>query len=252
MSKPVVLIPIYQERLPDHEVRALDLSLQRLAVRPLRFIGPQSLDMGFYAQRYPGVAMDRFDAPAFSSIAEYNRLLLDPAFYTRYEAFEHLLILQTDAVVFEDALDHWCAQPFDYIGAPWPKPYEIRINTGRFEGGEGHYVRALVGNGGLSLRRVARCRALLREFPLELEIFRQTGSSEDLFFSVMGCLSSHFVLPNEITASRFALEGWPSRYLRLNGGQLPMGAHAWALNEREFWERSFPALAGAAPATEAS
>jgi hypothetical protein len=193
------------------------------------------LDCSDYLARYPHLTVDRFAPPAFSNLTEYSRLLLSESFYARYARWEFMLILQTDAVLLSDELDSWCAHPFDYVGAPWPKPFELYINTGRFEGDAGRHVRATVGNGGLSLRRISKCSALLREFELETSLFRQSGSSEDLFFSTMGLLSNDFIVPNEVTASRFAMEGLPQYYMRLNGGRLPMGAHAWMKNDLEFW-----------------
>jgi len=231
----VVLVPLHRDTLDANACFAIDRSIALLATREVRFICPERLGTAFYASRYPGIAFDRFAEPCFASIQEYNRMLLDPAFYARYEAFEFMLILQTDAIVLRDELDFWCQQAFDYVGAPWPKAYELFVNTGRFEGDFGKHVRVHVGNGGLSLRRNRACMALLDEFGVERELFLRTGSSEDLFFSVMGSLSNHFVVPNEITASRFSMEGRPSYYLRVNGGQMPMGAHAWEKNELEFW-----------------
>lgn len=231
----VVLVPLYQDRLDATETYALDRSLAALATREIRFIGPQRLCPDFYTQRYPGITFEKFAAPCFESIQEYNRLLLDAAFYERFADFEFMLILQTDAIILRDELDYWCSQPFDYVGAPWPKMYELYVNTGRFEGRFGKHVRVGVGNGGLSLRRSAKCRALLREFSVEQQVFLDTGSSEDLFFSVMGALSRDFVVPNEVTASLFSMEGSPSYYYQVNGGRLPMGAHAWTKNEPEFW-----------------
>jgi hypothetical protein len=40
-----------------------------------------------------------------------------------------------------------------------------------------------------------------------------------------------------VTASLFAMEGWPSYYYRINGGKIPMGGHAWGINEPEFWAK---------------
>jgi hypothetical protein len=240
----VVLVPLYKEHLDPLEEYALDRSLGHLARREVRLIAPQALDLAYYARRYPQVEVERFPKPAFESILEYNRLLLAPWFYTRYAAFEFMLVLQTDAILLKDDLDFWCAQPFDYIGAPWPKIFELYVNTGRFEGSAGKHVRVGVGNGGLSLRRINKCLALLHEFTTEWSVFEHTGSSEDLFFSVMGSLSNDFVMPNEITASRFSMEGCPSYYYQVNGGHLPMGTHAWAKNEPEFWFGALPDAAG--------
>lgn len=52
----------------------------------------------------------------------------------------------------------------------------------------------------------------------------------------MGALSADFVIPNEITASRFSLELKPSYYFAVNGGKLPMAGHAWWKYEPQFWQ----------------
>jgi hypothetical protein len=235
----VVLVPVYLLSLDAQEEFGMDRSLALLRGRDIRLIAPEGLDVTYYTQRYPQITVERFASPAFESIPEYSRMLLSEVFYARFAAFEFMLVLQTDAILLKDDLDYWCAQPFDYVGAPWPKPFELFVNTGRFEGSAGRHVRATVGNGGLSLRRIAKCRALLQEFAVEIGVFHHTGSSEDLFFAVMGNLSNDFVLPNEVIASRFSMEGWPAYYRQINGGHLPMGAHAWMKNEIEFWRGVF-------------
>ena len=119
----VVLVPIYQPILSALEQCSLDQSLPLLAAqgRHVVFIGPQGLDLGYYHRRYPGLAFDGYPPEYFGSIRGYNLLLLDPAFYERYAAHEFLLILQTDAVLLRDDLDHWAGLPYDYVGAPWPQ-----------------------------------------------------------------------------------------------------------------------------------
>lgn len=246
MTRVVVLVPVYRP-IPDAlEIRSLDVSLCALAGRDVRFIGPAGLDTGFYAARYPGIAFEPFEPNHFTSIVGYNRLLLHPGFYDRYAEYDFMLVLQTDALVLRDELDRWCAQPFDYVGAPWPTPVELRINLDRFGGPNGRHVRATVGNGGLSLRRNSACAGLLAEFPQACDYFTRSGSSEDLYFSLMGPLSNGFVLPNEVTASTFAMEMRPSWYFEINGGREPMGGHAWWKYEPEFWA---PRIAASEPAT---
>jgi hypothetical protein len=231
----VVVVPIYKDALDPSEQFSLDYSRKALSGREVRFIAPQALKEGYYRERYPTVPIDRFAAPAFESIPEYNRLLLSSDFYHRYSDRAFMLVLQTDAIVLRDELDYWCAQPFDYVGAPWPKAFELLLQTGRFQGDFSKHVHTHVGNGGFSLRRNRKCIKLLQEFPVETDLFLRAGSSEDLFFSVMGTISGDFVMPNEVTASCFAMEGRPSFYFQINGGKLPMGAHAWEINEQEFW-----------------
>lgn len=242
VTSVVVLVPIYKPCLDSDEQFALDYSLGVLTGREVRFIAPTNLDDSYYRERYPKVGIDRFSSPCFESIQEYNRLLLSVDFYTKYSSFEFMLILQTDAIVFRDELEYWCSTPYDYVGAPWPNVFELNLQTGRFEGGFSKHVRTHVGNGGLSLRRNGKCIQLLNEFPVEQELFLRAGSSEDLFFSVLGAVSCNFVMPNEVTASLFAMEGRPSFYFRINGGRLPMGAHAWRISEPWFWAKHLNAL----------
>lgn len=236
----IVLVPVYRATLPAIEQYSLDVSLAALDGRPAAFLAPEGMDCSYFAQRYPHVRCETFDPSYFASIPGYNRLLLDPAFYQRFAAHSHLLILQTDAVVLRDELDAWCASPFDYLGAPWPDGNELLVNLGRFAGSYGKKLKVHVGNGGLSLRRIDKCIALLREFEEATSVFHQTGSSEDLFFAFMGALSHDFVLPNEITASRFALELKPSYYFEVNGHHAPMGGHAWWKYEPAFWKALLP------------
>ena len=237
----IVLVPIYKPQPEPLEIFSLDTSFAALAGRNIRFIGPEGLEVGFYTRRYPGIGFRPYDRSHFSSVPGYNRLLLDPAFYRRFQAdHDTLLVLQTDAIVLADHLDHWCAQPFDYVGAPWPVPVELLVSLDQFSGDNGRRIRATVGNGGLSLRRLDPCARLLEEFPQAADYFRRSGSSEDLYFSLLGQLSADFVLPNEITASRFAMELRPSYYFAVNGQQTPMGGHAWWKYEPLFWKPRLP------------
>ncbi len=236
----LVVVPIYKPQPDALEVYSMDVSFAALARRSIVFIGPRGLDTRFYAARYPGLEFIGFDPVHFASIPGYNRLLLQPDFYTRFAAHEFMLVLQTDAIVLKDELDHWCSQPFDYVGAPWPLPVELFINLDRFGGAHGRRVRATVGNGGLSLRRLDKCARLLEEFPQAIDYFNRSGSSEDLYFALLGQLSADFLLPNEITASRFAMEMQPSYYYEVNGHQAPMGGHAWWKHEPQFWQARLP------------
>ncbi len=238
MPRPCpVLIPIYRSFLDEHESFALGHSLRNLRGRDVRFIAPLGMDVSLYQSSYPEVRIEYFEARCFASIQEYNRLLLSGAFYERFRPAEFLLILQTDAIILKDDLDFWMSRPFDYIGAPWPGGHDLKIEIPPFDGKFARQVKAFVGNGGLSLRRINACIDLLEEFPVALQVFLQTGSSEDLFFAFMGLLSKRFVLPNEMTASLFSLELAPEDYYTLNSNTLPMGVHAWRKYAPQFWEQ---------------
>ncbi|MDW5416126.1 DUF5672 family protein [Iodobacter sp. CM08] len=234
-DKLLVLVPLYKGELSLIEQYSLDVSLQNLAGRNIRFIAPKNMLRSYYQTRYPAIEFILFDSHYFASIAGYNRLLLADFFYQQFISYEFLLILQTDAIILRDDLDVWLNKSFDYIGAPWPDGNELFVNLGRFEGEFGKRVKVYVGNGGLSLRRVNKCLSLLNEFPVAVSVFLNTGSSEDLFFSYMGALSIDFIIPNEITASLFAMELKPAYYYEVNGRRTPMGGHAWWKYDLDFW-----------------
>lgn len=235
-----VVVPIYRPLLDPLEQFSLDRSFTALSQRAIAFVGPRSLDRSHYSARYPGIAFHAFDDRYFESIRGYNLLLLSEGFHARFADREFMLVLQTDAIVLRDELDAWCDKPYDYVGAPWPDGYSLLVNAGPFAGEYGKMHKVMVGNGGFSLRRVHKCAALLREFPDIVRVFERSGSSEDLFFSVMGALSNDFVLPNEIVASCFSLELKPAYYFHVNGGRLPMGGHAWWKFDPAFWRALLP------------
>lgn len=239
MSAVTVIVPIYKPAPSARETFALDHSLGTLTAYPLVFIAPLGLNVSYYAQRYGGAF--RFYAPDyFASVAGYSRLLLSVAFYEQYITSEYLLILQPDVFVLRDELEQWLKLPFDYLGAPWPQGFEFSLQIGKFAALGGKTVKIFVGNGGFSLRRRSKCAALLREYADIADWFIQTGSSEDLFFSILGSLSTDFILPNQMMASRFAVELEPRHYHLLNNGQLPMAVHAWEKYDPEFWRSHLP------------
>lgn len=143
----IVGIPVYKPTLTQLETFSLARCIAVLGHHRLTFIGPHKLDFGVYRAAAPDAAITTFDDRFFRSLAGYSEMLLTPAFYEAFVEFDHLLIYQLDAFVFEDRLAQWCAKPYDYMGAPWLGP------DGRFSG---------VGNGGFSLRRVNACLAVLR------------------------------------------------------------------------------------------
>jgi predicted SAM-dependent methyltransferase len=227
----VVVVPVYKPALDPLEEFSLDRSLSVLKRRKTVFVAPHSLDRNYYSNRYPGHAYVTFADDYFTSAKSYSRLLLTEAFYTEFTDSEFLLILQPDAIVFRDELDYWCAQSYDYIGAPWPNGINLDPDTNC----RSQQFEIVVGNGGLSLRRVAKCINLLQEHHNLACTFAQNSANEDLFFALMGKQSVNFTLPDELTASRFSIEESPSEYIQRNGNHIPMGAHRWWGSAPELW-----------------
>lgn len=239
MSTPTVeiVIPIYKSDLNAEELFSVDRTFQVLSSHPLTFFAPAGLDVSFYAERYPIAKFKFFEKKYFASIQDYSRLLVQLEFYDAFADKEFLLIVQPDVYIFRDDLAQWLNSPYDYVAAPWPNGLSLNIKFGKFlMGGEGRTYTTYVGNGGFSLRRISKCKSLIEEHKDVAGWFMQSGSAEDLFFSFMGALSVDFNIPNQIKASLFSMEVGPEYFCHLNGGQLPMGAHAYAQYSQNFWQ----------------
>lgn len=242
-NRVAVVIPIYKREFERLEQFSVDYSVSVMKNRGCVFVAPVGLDLGYYSARYPRARFEFFPPEYFVSVESYSRLLLGEEFYERFLDGEFILVLQPDAILLKDDLDFWMDQPFDYIGAPWPDGVELTVRRDRFRGEYARRVRSYVGNGGLSLRRVRKCLSLIGEFPETSGIFAQTGTNEDSFFGLLGMLSTDFVVPNEMIASRFSMELRPEYYYAVNGGHYPMGVHAWSVVQPAFWAPCIPPLA---------
>jgi hypothetical protein len=240
-TKPVdIVIPIYKASFDVEEKFAIDQSFAVLSAYPIVFVAPQGLDISFYTTAYPNATFIYFEERYFKSVNDYSRLLVSDEFYEAFES-EFLLIVQPDVYLFHDDLPYWINSPFDYVGAPWPNGLSLNIKFGKFDlGGAGTPITVYVGNGGLSLRRRKKCMALITEHREIADWFIRSGSNEDLFFAFMGALSADFVIPNQITASLFALEVSPERFYTINGEKLPMGVHRYRDYSSDFWKPRIP------------
>ena len=199
------------------------------------FVGPKNLPLAYYQKHFPSVAFRGLDEAHFQSVKTYSRLLLQRDFYASFGTYEFILILQTDAIVLRDDLDHWVNQPLDYIGAPWPIPWKLRVNVARYAGANEKRISVSVGNGGLSLRRISGVLAVLAQFDDVAKVAIERGMPEDMFFSIAGVLAQGFRVPDAISASKFAMEFDPQDMFAINGGVYPMGGHSWWEKAPQFW-----------------
>ena len=231
----LIVVPIYQQELSEIERLSLTYSLAKLPSRDVVFVGPQGLPMDYYAFHFPGIALRCFDAAYFKSVATYSHLLLRPDFYSSFQEYEFILILQTDAIVLRDDLNHWVNQSFDYVGAPWPGGWKLKINVARFAGENEKLISVDVGNGGLSLRRISGVLSLLNHFSDVAAVAIDRKMAEDMFYGISGVLADGFRVPDALTASRFAMEFDPQDMFVLNGAVYPMGGHSWWEKDPQFW-----------------
>ena len=243
----VVAIPVYKPAPDARELFSLRQCARILSTHSITFVAPAGLDLAPYRAVIPTAGEQRFEAEYFRSIEGYNRLMLSSEFYDAFASYDYVLIHQTDALVFADQLLHWCAKGYDYIGAPWVRDWHFQPLWQRWfkawRSALAQQIRpapgsrwcryvpyGLVGNGGLSLRRVAACRAVLAADPAALAAYRQPvvrQFNEDVFWSYAARLDGQPLrIPPWLEALGFAMEYHVPQSLRTLGG-LPFGCHAW-------------------------
>lgn len=232
----VVVIPVYKDKLSAPEQISLRRCQQTLRAYPIVVVGPESMDYSAYRAILDEFSLMVLPEKHFLSVASYNKLLCSRGFYSRFLDWEYMLVHQTDCYVFKDELAHWCAQNYDYVGAPW-----ITFNS-LFDRHLWvrqiplvHRVLNKVGNGGFSLRRVKRFHELAGVIgPIE----NFSRRHEDLVWANgPRFLLQRFNIPNTEVALEFAFDEAPSVCYQLNRKNLPFGCHGWYRQELEFWLR---------------
>lgn len=261
----IILVPVYKPTPSADEAASLRQLEHVLGRWEIRFVCPCSLDMSAYdALTNNQFSKERFADYFFEGIAGYNTLMRDNTFYRRFGTYEYMLIYQLDAWVFRDELEYWCAQGYDYIGAPWFEHYRSHE--------EGNNLWR-VGNGGFSLRRIEKfiqCtlpdvpvytlwgivshanRHILRniiryiKYPNNMGWFikHQADTWEDGFFCC-DLAETHHALncPTTEVAAHFSFECSPEYLFSLTGGKLPFGCHAWRkMQFEDFWKNHINVL----------
>ncbi|GLQ51344.1 DUF5672 family protein [Dyella flava] len=254
MKNAVVVIPLYKTDLNDNELLSLKRSLKVLAQHPFAIACPDSLDLSPLNAILDTVnhVVKRFRDDYFKGLSGYNQLMLSSTFYEAFAEYEYILICQTDVFVFEDRLEHWCNQGYDYIGAPWLASRQtffnrllFRINNAfkKRKKSTEHYFK--VGNGGFSLRKTdAMLRAVQRRnegmeqgLPTLSKWHPQNLYIEDLYFSLVAPTLTEMNIPDYLSAVDFCFDRKPDLALKLNHGKLPFACHRfYDPKASKFWQ----------------
>lgn len=259
MKKVCVVIPIYQDKLNVQEQISLEQCFRILGQYPIYFAIPEKLQAniaqtGFL--RGANAEFKVFSDHFFSGLPGYNKLMKYPGFYKAFLDYEFMLVYQLDAFVFKDELTYWCDQDFDYIGAPF---------MSKTVDGPNEFEIIGQGNGGFSLRKVARFYQVVRKCkklnfahpffdskqPFYINLWRdfkynvlynfsfypfQPVVNEDVFWSELVPKAFSFRVPETRVAIPFSFEVAPSYLYRLNSYRLPFGCHGWLKYEPDFWK----------------
>jgi len=147
-----IVTPLYRLPLAQDEIVSMRHLREYLGQFDRFLVGPEELLRSVSeAGEYADFAVRAFPECFFKSIQGYSRLLVDEEFYRAFADYEYILIYQLDCLVFSKDLEEWCHHGWDYVGAPLFKDYRDDPTAGPW----------LVGNGGLSLRRVSSALEVL-------------------------------------------------------------------------------------------
>ncbi|HYG49860.1 MAG TPA: DUF5672 family protein [Flavobacteriales bacterium] len=272
MKLPVVIvIPIYKKTISHAEECSLKQCAEVFSGRHIAFVYPRGLDLDNYKalfRKVPTVMFKPFPAQCFENISSYNKMLLGVQFYKTFDAYEYILIYQTDAFVFSDQLDSWLKKGYHYVGSP----IVLKAHNDNLE------FLPFGGNGGFSLRHVKahlnvlkkntitdspsavmayhrqfhKGLALILRAPLMVARFlgfrnnsrfyiRQFSANEDMFWSKKAMTIDKKFKPAPASVEiAFAFEKYPSTLFEMNSRMLPFGCHAWEKYEPEFWKQFIP------------
>lgn len=250
-NRTVVAVPVYKALFSQDDLLSLGLLKHVLGKsHEIKIFKPASLQV----QVNDWATVDMPDE-TMSSRSAYSDLLLSKEFYESFADFDHVLIHQLDALVLKDTLQQWADLNLDYIGSIW-----VRSSIEKWENVVWDYVEEGVGNGGLSLRNVKNCiavlnqaeslvqhqfrdlsnfsgGALIREFThrfLDAKVFSE---NEDMFWGLVAeTVNKNFKKGSTQQALEFGFEYDPDFCLR-RLGHLPFGCHAWNRfpESRKFW-----------------
>ncbi len=244
-----VIIPIYKGDLSSLEKQALLQACEVLHNYPLVVIKPESLDLTMIAQEFPLLTFVSFPDDYFKGISGYNRLMLSELFYKKFLDTTYILIYQLDAYVFSDELEAWCNKGYDYIGAPWTQRpiYRFPLIAGFMklihayckwrEKPSKQDLYNKIGNGGLSLRKVANhYKVTITQKDCIDHYLKQKRYhlyNEDVFWATE---AKGFIYPEVSEALQFAFDKYPDYCYKLNNRKLPFGCHSWYKRKMKgFW-----------------
>ncbi len=221
MHSVVVVIPIYREELKLSETASLNQVNTVLGHYDICFMAPEKMRKWLTNKK---MRAEYWPDKCFENVRAYSRLLLTTEFYNRFDNYEYMLLYQLDAFVFSNDLEKFCDKGYDYIGAPMPHWTGWKHNK--------------VGNGGLSLRKIASCKMVTSQ---KDTIYKNSnlGSAfdkdEDKFFAYCGYdINIKFLVPDTKTALSFSVEFDVMRvYSKLSDSNLPFGCHAWS--KAHYW-----------------
>lgn len=252
MSREIVkvVVPVYSKSLPERERKSLQQTVKMLGRYPIILLAPEGLDISAITAEFPVCEVMRVSDEWLGSkngIEGYNAMCMSREFYEMFADCDYILICQTDAWIFRDELAEWCDKGYDCVAAPWLRRpiYNLPLvkqymawRAGRATRPTRQILYNKVGNGGLSLRKVASFIRVCREESSTIDRFNAESHhlyNEDVFWATV---PHDFHYPEAMEALRFAIDTHPRYCYKLLGGKLPFGCHSWTKPKfYRFWHK---------------
>jgi hypothetical protein len=166
----VLVTPTHKADFSEQERVNLELSIGFNSNLTHWFLVPDYLDTTKISQMFSKSKIKKMPGRFFESTKTYNNLMLSEVFYQEFLEYKYLLILQTDALLLRPVRSEDYIS-YDYIGAPWRKTLRICKFRGDLHANNKRlfwlpFLKVNVGNGGLSIRKVAAFIELLQKSKL--------------------------------------------------------------------------------------
>lgn len=236
-SKCVIVVPVYKD-VPD-ELEQLSLKQLNMIIDnelDIVFIAPSTINNNEYIKLFDksDVNLINFSDEYFKSNKTYSQLCLSYDFYKTFNKYEYMLLYQTDCWLFENDIIKWCDMGYDYIGAPIYSPGSRWPNFRTT-------MRPIVGNGGLSLRKISKMMNITDRTGYIYKKHESEWSTveyEDMFICDVIAHDIYMRIPDYKIAEQFSIDALPLNIRQL---KIPMSVHR-VFAFYEWWKNSIPEL----------
>ena len=229
-NKCIIVVPVYHN-VPD---KLEQLSLKQLDKVVLDIdiclIGSDDVNYEEYSKLFnnSNIQIKKFNKEYFESQQSYSILCLEYDFYNSFSQYEYMMIYQTDCWIFRNEIKKFCEMGYDYIGGPI---YSPGSHWPSFK----NSMRPVVGNGGLSLRKISMMLKLTDPNGYLYNKYKDEWNSveyEDMFICDVLAHDIYINIPDYRIAEQFSVDTLPMHINKLD----PMAAHrVFALHQ--YWNK---------------
>ena len=214
-KKCCIVIPIHKEydKLSPFEKKSVNNTVIKMKNWDIVLICPNNMDVSGY-ENIGILNFMNFDIKYFKDVKSYCELMLSSFFYEAFKKYEYMLIVQSDAYIFNDELEYFLNLGYDYIGGL----HNINQGTHIFHPNVGN--KLINGNGGFSLRKIDAFITASKNIKKDLN---NKWDWEDVLYSYW-YKDKMNIAPDE-TSLKFGWQQNPEICYENNGKKLPFGSH---------------------------